>query len=1197
MISLEALQTGLVSFLASGADVVLFLILFVCGVLLSTQPAILFRARRPAAALAFLIGLRYFTWRGMETLNHETALALAFSLALYLAEAALFVTVLMGAIRGFPQKAPPPGPSSGEESKASAVAILIKLASQSPEALQRTLVGCEAMDYPAEAKRLILICEAAGPEIRALSERFGCRCAEGVTPQHQGNAALVPAFSKDAPFVMVMEAGDVPLPAFLKEAMGQFENKTLAFVQAGCRALTPDPFQQALFLQHEIAHEQELFYRVLCPELERLGSLVSSRKGLVFRTAALAEIQDDVEHPASDQELFLSAALHRRGWRSAYLDQSLLLQTLTRPPAAFFRQRGARIRSALKGLLRGLPFWPGFSFGQRLGYLRLLLNDLLVLPRLVFLIAPLGFLIGTPPIKAPLYLLAAYALPYYLWQMMARYALSRRRRHPLWSAVYETADLSVFSIRAPKHLGRPGDFLSMPILPFLLMGGLQVGALGAGLIQLMRGLPAWPDLFSGGLWGFYNLFLLTAAAASVRGRAYKREHPRIPRPMPCRLSGEGHSWPAQLLNISESGAALKLKQAVELPENLSLSLDEQNRLPLSGRVIRNETYRSGGASIGIRFKGNSEAEQHRLIRWLYCVPTDWTEPPVGPYTHAAALLALLSVVGRVFVDEFDLHRASPRYGVSLPCRLKLQQGLFPATITDISASGIALKLEEEPGPLSQQIALECRLSEQDFYLNGRAMWSRQREGHWEIGLHFGKADGQPLLQAALPQAHLKIVERGNFQSRSLRFMGYALAYACSIFMVLAVVVISMENGILPTFSSPSHSTTVRYFWLSVFLILVDGIKVYIEISGRAAPRAYRSDLSQVTALIPCHNTGRRVVHTIEALQRVLPNQQILVVDDASLDDTAEIARATGVRVHSLAENVGKSQAITLGLRQVKTACTLILDDDTRFESIFLPTSLLEDGKTSVAFYILPCRRARETSDGKDLITCVQRYEYAKSMEIGKRFQDKTLSVSCVSGAAGLFLSERLREIQALHSDVFPGEDLERTLIHLFKFGGQIAFVNEPVWTIAPDNLKDLTKQRLMNWYPGFYRLFGYFLRILFSRKMPFRLRFEMCYNAYVVLSDPLKVFSFGVLLWQGDWGGIAFLYFFYLALEIYPFLTIEKKLSVRKYYLPAFFLFPAFGLYNAFLRFGALFYWLWERFATRRLKPKARLLLADKGKP
>ena len=383
----------------------------------------------------------------------------------------------------------------------------------------------------------------------------------------------------------------------------------------------------------------------------------------------------------------------------------------------------------------------------------------------------------------------------------------------------------------------------------------------------------------------------------------------------------------------------------------------------------------------------------------------------------------------------------------------------------------------------------------------------------------------------------------------------------------------------------------RYLYtLFVFLVLfvaIDGIKIIIEIHQRASARSFTSNTQEVTALIACHNGAGVIQDTLRDLLRILPPDNIIVVDDGSTDQTSGRAEEMGVRVYRFEKNKGKVSAINFGIYRVKTKYTLLLDDDTRVGNIRLPTSLLDEGYSAVAFNLLPSRRHkdREGINGTNFVSCLQRYEYGKSMEIGKRFQDVTLSVSCISGAAGLFLTERLNAFHHLHSTIFQGEDLERTLLDLLK-DGRIAFVNESVWTLAPDSWIGLTRQRLFSWYPGFYRNLGNFFQVIFAPGLPKRLKFEMIYNIYVAISDPFKVYSLLMLTVRLQWVYLLFVYLIYLGLEIYPFMTVEKKLPTLKYYFPALIAYPLYGFYNTIVRFMAFFVWIWKRFVSMTMKPK-----------
>ncbi|MBI5746901.1 MAG: glycosyltransferase, partial [Nitrospirae bacterium] len=982
--------------------------------------------------------------------------------------------------------------------------------------------------------------------------------------------------------VAVFDCDHVPVRSFLRETTGFFKDQKVAFVQTPFYNINSDPFQQALLLSRDIPHEEQLFFNVIEPGLDRYGAAVSCGTGVIYRRSALSEVSG-FKTNMSAIDLHLSALFHSKGWHSVYLNQNLALHTSAEETKTFFRNRANRIRQAFKLFLKGLPLWPKLTLGQRLGYLSLLLNDLIIFPRLVFMIAPMAFLLGLPPIVAPLKTFLGYFMPFFISQIIARHILANYHRHPLWSSVYEITDISAIWASVAKTRQW---FISAPSFPLLVLLGIQILGLGIGLFLSVKGAISWQLILLGGFWSLYNLTLLTAGAAAAHGRSQKRDNPRISRAGVCTLIGPGDKWQANIVDASETGLSLNMATPVILPQEIEIEIGRigEETLILKGKIKRNETF-SYGASVGIRFSSMSDMQKHKLILWLYCPSETWEREESTPHTHTIALLGLLTAAARAFIRESDLHRSAPRYSAALPCRLILRDRVIVTTTIDVSSTGLLLKAEEDPGPLSQEMALEIQVPGQSVSGRGKPVWSSREEDHWKIGIHLETESGLHLLNALIPYARLKVVLNDSLQTRVLHLMGRVAAYAISITMAGITVAIFVRIGVVQLPISPNLQAVYNFFWLFLFLILADGLKVYIEIMHRAIPRKYESDLSQITVLIPCRNTGKAIEYTIEHLRRFIPCERIIIIDDASTDNTVEVARRMGAQVYSLKENMGKPKAIETGLQWVHTQYTLLLDDDSRIQNMFLPTSLLEEGNTGVAFYVLPCRRKRENFDGKNFVSCLQRYEYAKSMEIGKRFQDKTLSVSCISGAAGLFKTDRLRYLQPLHSNIFPGEDLERTLIDLLN-GGRIAFANEPVWTVSPDNWKDLTRQRLFGWNPGFYRLSGYYLKILFNPAIPRRLKFEMLYNFYVILSDPLKVLSFLALIVNKFWAGLAFLYLFYLALEIYPFITVEKKLPVFRYYLPALFIYPAYGIYNTFLRFVSLFIWLWRRYITKKWKPR-----------
>ncbi len=376
-------------------------------------------------------------------------------------------------------------------------------------------------------------------------------------------------------------------------------------------------------------------------------------------------------------------------------------------------------------------------------------------------------------------------------------------------------------------------------------------------------------------------------------------------------------------------------------------------------------------------------------------------------------------------------------------------------------------------------------------------------------------------------------------------------------------------------------------WVIAFCTAVDFVKLLVELLGRAEDRRFKSDPAEVTAVIASKNGAEMLPATIEELSVQVPPERVIVVDDGSSDDTAKVARALGCRVYRFQRSKGKASAINFAVFRVSTPYTLLLDDDTRMGNARIPTQLLSEGACdAVAFHVLPDRRSRNGARGNNFLGHVQRYEYGKSMEIGKRFHDVAQSVSCVSGAAGLFRTRDLNALHHEHTTVFQGEDLQRTIIHLLH-GKRIVFANEPVWTVAPWTWKQWLRQRLLGWYPGFYHQFVNMVRLMVAPGHGWRLRYEMAYNTYTVLSDPFKVWSFFVLaLTPGLRPWLLVIYSLYLAFELYSWWVVRIPGSRHRAPIAVLFFYPLYGALNTMLRAASLFVWLYMRFVSGAMRPR-----------
>jgi glycosyltransferase involved in cell wall biosynthesis len=83
----------------------------------------------------------------------------------------------------------------------------------------------------------------------------------------------------------------------------------------------------------------------------------------------------------------------------------------------------------------------------------------------------------------------------------------------------------------------------------------------------------------------------------------------------------------------------------------------------------------------------------------------------------------------------------------------------------------------------------------------------------------------------------------------------------------------------------------------------------------------------VSVIIPALNEAAAIGKVLAGLRSVAPWQEIIVVDDGSTDDTAELARAAGARVIKHPYTKGNGASVKSGIRAVSSPFLLIMDGD------------------------------------------------------------------------------------------------------------------------------------------------------------------------------------------------------------------------------------------------------------------------------
>ncbi|MDB4881516.1 MAG: polysaccharide deacetylase, partial [Gemmatimonadetes bacterium] len=216
----------------------------------------------------------------------------------------------------------------------------------------------------------------------------------------------------------------------------------------------------------------------------------------------------------------------------------------------------------------------------------------------------------------------------------------------------------------------------------------------------------------------------------------------------------------------------------------------------------------------------------------------------------------------------------------------------------------------------------------------------------------------------------------------------------------------------------------------------------------------------VSIIVPAYNEERVIVQTIASLlnQRYAGPLEIVVVDDGSTDDTADIveeayAAHPRVSIHRR-ENGGKASALNFGIARARHEIVIGLDADTLFAD------------DTVAELVQPLANPRvgavagnaKVGNRINLVTRWQALEYVTSQNLDRRAFSLLDCITVVPGAVGAWRRQLVLDVGGFREDTLA-EDQDLTLA-IRRAGHSVAYADGAVaYTEAPDTLRGLAKQR------------------------------------------------------------------------------------------------------------------------------------------
>ncbi|WP_375057393.1 UDP-forming cellulose synthase catalytic subunit [Zobellella sp. DQSA1] len=618
--------------------------------------------------LSVLISCRYLWWRYTSTLNWNDHLDLVLGLTLLVAETYSWLILILGYVQTCWPLGRKPAPLPEDTRLWPTVDLMIPTYNEPLAVVRTTVYAALGMDWPADKLKVHLLDDGRREEFRRFAEEVGVGYIIRPDNRHAKAGNLNHALGQTSgELVAIFDCDHVPARTFLQLTVGGFlRDPRLALVQTPHHFLSPDPVERNLGLFRRAPNEGELFYGLVQDGNDMWNAAFFCGSCALLRRSALEEI-GGVAVETVTEDAHTALRLHRKGWNSAYMriPQAAGLATESLSAHVGQRIRWARGMAQIFRIdnpLRG----PGLSLFQRLCYANAMLHFLAGLPRLVFLLAPLAFLLlHAYIIYAPAALLVLYVLPHMMHSSLTAARMQGKYRKTFWGEVYETVlawyiarpttvallnpAKGSFNVTAKGGLMEQEQFDWRIARPYLVLALLNFLGLGFAVWRYFTG----PETEQGtvvitSLWVIYNLLIIGAAVAIAAEARQVRQSHRVKFRLPAGLRlADGHGYRGTLLDYSEGGVALQLPASLPLVpgSRVSLSLSRGGQDFLFPGVVSRE--RNG--VVGIRF---GELSHRQKIDFVQCTFAradawlDWREEPEAEERPLHSLLDVLRVGGK-----------------------------------------------------------------------------------------------------------------------------------------------------------------------------------------------------------------------------------------------------------------------------------------------------------------------------------------------------------------------------------------------------------------------------------------------------------------------------------------------------------------------------------------------------------------------
>jgi cellulose synthase (UDP-forming) len=522
------------------------------------------------------------------------------------------------------------------------VDVLIPTYNEALSLVRYTALAAINIDYPPDRLHVYILDDGTRQDFKEFAREAGVGYIVRQEHAHAKAGNINHALTTmNSPYVAIFDCDHVPTRSFLQMTLGwMLADPRLAMLQTPHHFYSPDPFERNLQQYKTIPNEAELFYGIVQDGNDFWNATFFCGSCALIRRSALDEV-GGIATETVTEDAHTSLRMQKRGYNTAYINIPQAAGLATETLSAHVGQRIRWARGMIQILRTENPLFAWrMKFSQRLCYFNAMLHFLYAAPRLIFLCAPLVYLlVGRSIIPGYWVAIMVYALPHLIMSNLTNSRVQGRYRHSFWNEIYESVlapyilfptllaminpKLGKFNVTDKGGTLAQTQFDSKIASPTKRLLFLNLLGLIAAPYRYFVTDPQHPGaVIMNVLWVLFNMIILGVAAAVAYEQKQRRESVRIEARIPVRIDLHNGRWiHATTIDMSVGGASIKvpLEASFNLGETFKLSFPEQTGdAVLGARVVGMKA-----GEVRLSFALPTIAEQETLTRVLYSRADAW----------------------------------------------------------------------------------------------------------------------------------------------------------------------------------------------------------------------------------------------------------------------------------------------------------------------------------------------------------------------------------------------------------------------------------------------------------------------------------------------------------------------------------------------------------------------------------------------